>query len=206
MQLYYRIHWHLLRSFLRSYFRLSIQGCEHIPSTGPALLAANHCSYLDPVVIAPSIPRQIKFLAKEELFSVPVLSWWIRWIGAYPIDRGRGDMQAIRTVFRLMKAGEALLIFPEGTRSHDGTLQPLEQGIAWFSLKTGAPVVPVYLSGTNEAMSRKVWIPRPRKVRIRFGPMIDPNVNPEEKVHEDRVHRFTAEIESALRRLETPQE
>lgn len=201
MQFYYRVHWHLLRLLVRSYFRLSIQGCEHIPSTGPVLLASNHASYLDPPLIALAIPRQINFLAKEELFSVPVMNWWIRWMGALPIDRSKGDMHAIRLVLNAMKSGKALLVFPEGTRCYDGTLQPLEPGLAWFSMKSGAPVVPLYISGTFEAMPRGVWIPRPRKVAVRVGPGLYPNANPGEKVDEERIRQFTNEIAWALRNL-----
>lgn len=201
MQCHYRVQWCLLQPLVRSYFRLTAQGLEHIPPTGPVLLAANHCSFLDPPLIALAIPRQITFLAKEELFSVPILSWWIRWMGTYPVSRGEGDLKAIRTVMRLMENRKALLIFPEGTRSLDGKLRPLENGLAWMALKTGAPVVPVSLSGTFEAMPSHARFPRPRRVRMQAGPVLRPEPPQGKKISAEQVRAFTQEIEKSLRAL-----
>ncbi len=201
MQWHYRIHWYVLRPLVRSYFRLTAQGLEHIPPTGPVLLAANHCSFLDPPLIALAIPRQITFLAKEELFSVPILSWWIRWMGTYPVSRGEGDLKAIRTVMRLMENHKALLIFPEGTRSLDGNLQPLENGLAWLALKTGAPVVPVYVEGTHQALSPQARFPRPCRVRMRVGPPLPPEPLGGRQATPAQVRALTGEIEKSLRAL-----
>lgn len=174
MQFHYKVQWHLLRPIVRSYFRLSAQGCEHIPPSGPLLLAANHCSYLDPPLIALGLPRQITFLAKAELFSVPIFSQLIRWNGAFPVARGQGDMKALRQALRLLQEEKALLVFPEGTRSPDGRLQPLESGVSWLAIKSGAPVVPLYIGGTYEAFSREAKWPRPSKVHITVGPLLHP--------------------------------
>ncbi len=174
MELYYRLQWFLLRTFSRSYFRFSIRGCEHIPSTGPIILAANHCSYLDPPLIGLGIRRQIVYLAKKELFTVPVLNWWIRSLGAYPVARKKGDVKAVKTLIRLLRQGKAILIFPEGTRSFDGEIQDFESGLAWLSIKTSVSVVPVYLDGTYRSLPRGGWFPWPFKIWMNIGQPINP--------------------------------
>ncbi len=122
-------------------------------------------------------------------------------MGTYPVSRGEGDLRAIRTVIRLMENHKALLIFPEGTRSLDGKLHPLENGLAWMALKTGAPVVPVYLSGTFEAMPSHARFPRPRRVRMRVGPVLRPEAVEGKKIGAERVRAFTEAIEKSLRAL-----
>ena len=159
MQLHYRIHWYLLKPLIQSYFRLQTWGCENIPQTGPVLLAANHSSYLDPPLIALAIPRQITFLAKEELFRIPLFGRYIRWVGTHPVSRGQGDVKAMRSALKLLGENKALLVFPEGTRSFDGELQPLENGVSWLSLKTGAPLIPVYVAGQIRRCREKRFSP-----------------------------------------------
>jgi len=122
-------------------------------------------------------------------------------MGTYPVSRGEGDLKAIRTVMRLMENRKALLIFPEGTRSLDGKLRPLENGLAWMALKTGAPVVPVSLSGTFEAMPSHAHFPRPRRVRMQVGPVLRPEPPQGKKISAEQVRAFTQEIEKSLRAL-----
>jgi 1-acyl-sn-glycerol-3-phosphate acyltransferase len=199
MHFVYRLCWIILQPLVRSYFRLTVSGCENIPRSGAVFVASNHCSHLDPPLIALGLPRQMTFLAKEELFSVPVLGVLIRFFGAHPVTRGKGDVGAIRTILRLMKEEKALLIFPEGTRSPDGQLQPLENGLAWMAMKSLAPVVPVHISGTYTAFPRKAWFPRPCKVSIHIGEPIYPG-RQEKKVDNTQTIRYvTSVIEEAMR-------
>lgn len=172
MQLHYRINWYLLRLLFKSYFRFTISGEEHIPPTGPLLIAANHCSHLDPPMIALALHRQVRIMAKKELFSVPVLGWWIRWIGGYPIVRGKSDLAGIRTMLRLLKEENAVLVFPEGTRSMTGKLNSLQEGTAWLATRARVPVVPIQVQGTFDAFPPGDAFPKPKKVSLQVHPAI----------------------------------
>jgi glycerol-3-phosphate dehydrogenase (NAD(P)+) len=157
-----------LQPFFRVWFRLERIGREHIPAEGPVILASNHRSFLDPFVIAVMTRRPIYFVAKKELFAFhPVVSWLLNALGAFPIDRGASDQEAMGTARAILERGEAVLMFPEGTRIRPGSLGRPKRGVGRLALETGAPVVPVAVIGT-EAVRRGIRI-RPHKVRIRAG-------------------------------------
>jgi glycerol-3-phosphate dehydrogenase (NAD(P)+) len=158
----------ILQPFFHVYFRLGRIGREHIPGTGPVILASNHRSFLDPFVIAVMARRPIYFVAKKELFAFhPVVSWLLGALGAFPIDRGASDQQAMATARAILERGEVVLMFPEGTRVRPGALGIARRGVGRLALETGAPVVPVAVIGT-EAVRRGRRI-RPHRVRIRAG-------------------------------------
>lgn len=172
--LFYRFMRAVLYVVARVWFRLEARGLENIPVSGPALLACNHVSHLDPVVTAVGLRRPVHFLAKADLFSVPIIGWAIARLNSHPIARESSDRESLRVCSDLLRAGCLLIVFPEGTRSPDGNLQPGQPGVALLAQLAGCPVVPVYISGTYRAMPRKArWI-RPCKVRIQFGPAFDP--------------------------------
>ncbi|MBI1389067.1 MAG: 1-acylglycerol-3-phosphate O-acyltransferase [bacterium] len=206
MDVYYRVQWCVYRWFCKIYFRLEEHGVEHVPDEGPVLLASNHASHLDPLIVALSIRRQLSTLAKKELFKIPVLNWWIRSVGTYPVDRGGGDAKAMKVAINLLKQGKTLLIFPEGTRSADGNLQSFYEGLAWLSLKTGAPIVPFIIEGSYRAMPRKRYWPMPAKIRTEAGEIITPNemersVSTSEGVRllTDRVYEVMCGMQARLR-------
>jgi glycerol-3-phosphate dehydrogenase (NAD(P)+) len=158
----------ILQPFFHLYFRLSRIGREHIPQTGPVILASNHRSFIDPFVIGTCARRPIYYVAKRELFQIhPVVSWLLSALGAFPVNRGAGDADMIATAKALLERGEAVVMFPEGTRTRPGALGRPKRGIGRLALETGAPVVPVAVIGT-EAIRRGWWL-RPHKVRIRIG-------------------------------------
>jgi len=158
----------LLQPLFRVYFRLERIGREHIPAQGPVILASNHRSFLDPFVIAVMTRRPIYFVAKKELFGFhPVVSWLLSALGAFPIDRGASDQESMATARAILERGEAVLMFPEGTRIRPGALGRPKRGVGRLALETGAPVVPVAVIGT-EAVRRGLRIRR-HKVRIRAG-------------------------------------
>src|SRR3954452_8491760 len=158
----------VLQPFFHMWFRLERIGREHIPATGPVILASNHRSFLDPFVIAVMARRPIYFVAKKELFLFhPVVSWLLNALGAFPIDRGASDQGAMATARAILERGEVVLMFPEGTRVRPGSLGRPKRGVGRLALETGAPVVPVAIIG-SEAV-RKGWRIRPHKVRIRAG-------------------------------------
>src|SRR5215210_4810167 len=164
----------VLQPFFHLYFRLSRIGREHVPD-GPVIIAANHRSFLDPFVIATIARRPMYYVAKEELFRYRALAWLLNSLGAFPVRRGAGDQDMIDTAKAILARGDAVLIFPEGTRIRPGSLGRPRRGVGRLALETGAPVVPVAVIGT-EAI-RKGWRIRPHKVRIRVGrPLTFPRV------------------------------
>src|SRR5436305_10961181 len=165
----------VLQPFFLVYFRLSRLGREHVPESGPVIFAANHRSFLDPFVIATIARRPMYYVAKEELFRRPLTAWFLNALGAFPVRRGQGDGDMIETARAILDRGDAVLIFPEGTRIRPGALGRPKRGVGRLALETGAPVVPVAVIGT-EAI-RKGWRIRPHKVRIRVGaPLTFPQV------------------------------
>jgi len=163
------VYW-LIRAFLQPalhlYFRLRRTGRGHIPN-GPVILAANHRSFLDPFVIGCCVRRPIYFVAKRELFRNRFVGWLLNCLGAFPICRGEFDEEAMATALALLERGEVVVIFPEGKRHRTGPLKPPKRGVGRLALESGAPVVPVAITGTSRA--RSGWLISPVKVSIRCG-------------------------------------
>jgi glycerol-3-phosphate dehydrogenase (NAD(P)+) len=165
----------LLQPFFHLYFRLSRIGREHVPQDGPMIIAANHRSFLDPFVIGTLVRRPVYFVAKTELFHKPLVAWFLNSLGAFPIDRGNADGDAMAAAREILQRGDVVVIFPEGTRIRPGALGIPKRGVGRLALETGAPVVPVAVIGTETV--RKGWRIRPHKVRIRCGsPLTFPKV------------------------------
>jgi 1-acyl-sn-glycerol-3-phosphate acyltransferase len=155
---------------MRLLFRVEARGTEHVPAEGAVLIVGNHSSFLDPPLVGGMAPRPLTFLAKAELFGVPILGPLIRRLGAHPVRREGADAAALRTAQRVLEEGKALLVFPEGTRGDEGVLRPAKPGAALLAMHTGVPVVPVYVHGSGRAWPRGRRLPRPAKVMVTFGP------------------------------------
>ena len=143
--------------FFRVLFRLKgwqIQGLENLPPNGPVILAINHVSFWDPVMVGCSLNRQVCYMAKEELFAIPLLGWAIRELGTFPVNRTHSDTGAIRQALAILKEERVLGLFPEGTRSKTGELQKGLPGIVLLMDKTKAPVVPIKVHGTKHLLTR----------------------------------------------------
>ena len=166
-----RIVYWLVRAFLQPffhvYFRMVRIGREHIPPSGPVIIAANHRSFLDPFVIGTMARRPMYYVAKQELFQKRWQGWFLNALGAFPVARGESDERTIETAKTILGRGDIVLIFPEGTRTRPGSLGRAKRGVGRLALETGAPVVPVAVIGT-EAI-RRGWRIRPHRVRIRAG-------------------------------------
>jgi 1-acyl-sn-glycerol-3-phosphate acyltransferase len=158
---------------MRLLFGLRRRGAEHVPAEGPVLLVANHASVLDPPLVGGAAPRQLSFLAKAELFEVPLFGGFIRRLGARPLRREGPDAGALRTALRVLRDGGALLVFPEGTRGEEGVLGPAKPGAGMLAVLGQAPVVPVYISGSGRAWPRGRKFPRPASVTVTFGPPLE---------------------------------
>ncbi|HXM01251.1 MAG TPA: lysophospholipid acyltransferase family protein [Chthoniobacterales bacterium] len=144
-------------------FRLKIYGRENLIEDGPAIYASNHASYLDPPLVGVACRKEVFYLARKTLFEKPVLGPLLPRINCIPVDRDRGDVGAVRTLLRLLKEGKRVVVFPEGTRSKDGNLQPARAGLGLIIAKSLAPVVPVRVFGSYAAL--------PRSGRIHFVPI-----------------------------------
>jgi cytidylate kinase len=153
----------------RTMFRLESRGRENVPATGAVLLAANHSSVLDPPLIGSATDRQLSFLAKAELFDLPLFGGLIRRVNARPIRREGADPSALRTAMRVLEDGGALLIFPEGTRGDEGIIRSAKAGAGMLAVLSGAAVVPVFIKGSGRAWPRGRKLPRPAKVTVTFG-------------------------------------
>jgi len=208
--LYFLVKW-FCRLVFAVYNRLRVERRDRIPSGKPLLLACNHCSYLDPVVVGAVFPYRLSYVAWDDLFRRPVLKWLIPPLGAIPVSLGaipvsQEDHQSAAALLKfllgLLAKGERVLIFPEGKRSPDGQLQPLEGGVALLALKTGIPVLPLFVTGTFEAMAPTMRIPRPRKIRLRYGELLDPTTLPSDIPERERRAQFLALLEQRFRSLE----
>ena len=165
----------ILQPVFHVYFRMRRLGREYVPRSGPVIFAANHRSFLDPFVIGCLTRRPVYYVAKKELFSHPVVGWLLNRLGAFPIDRGAGDQQAMETARRILERGDCVVIFPEGTRKRPGPLGAPRRGVGRLALQTGAPVVPVAVLGTETV--RRGWRIRPHRVTLRCGrPLMFPRV------------------------------
>ena len=164
------------RIFSSAMTRVRIEGAlDAVPREGPMIVAANHASNLDPVVIGswliPRFGRRFQWLGKKELFDWPVIGWIARNGGVHPVDRSTADVDAYRMAKRILDEGHALFVFPEGTRSRDGVLQHARDGVAVLALRTGAPIVPVGIAGSSDVWPRDQKLPRPGgHVTVRVGP------------------------------------
>lgn len=150
----YRLVWLIFRFLFRVVFRRRIFGAENIPASGPLIVASNHISSLDPPVVGTGFWRPGVYMAKEELFRNPLVGAFIRSIRAFPVKRGAPDRASLKYALDALARGEALVIFPEGTRSETGELQPPEVGVGMIAYRSGAPVVPAWVHGTDRALPK----------------------------------------------------
>ncbi len=172
----------------RLLFRLEGRGTANVPKTGPVLVVTNHSSLLDPPAVGAVVPRQLYFLAKAELFGIPLFGRLIRALHARPVRRGAADPSALRIALRVLEGGGALLVFPEATRQPEGRLAEGRPGAGMLALLSGAPVVPAYVSGTGRAWPKGRMFPRPAKVRVHFGKPMHFDWRPER----DRKEQYAA--------------
>jgi 1-acyl-sn-glycerol-3-phosphate acyltransferase len=166
---FYRLACALVRGLALLWFRWRVYGAGNVPRVGPVILASNHVSVADPALIGSALPRAINFLGRENLFEVPVFSWVIRHLNAFPVDRDGGGGAGLKAILDRLQAGGGIILFPEGTRSPDGKLQPGKPGIGLAVIKSAAPVVPTRIFGGFEAWGRHRKWPRPRRIDIKFG-------------------------------------
>jgi glycerol-3-phosphate dehydrogenase (NAD(P)+) len=157
----------ILQPAILLWFRVSRAGREHIPRHGGVILAANHRSFLDPFIVGICLRRPVYFVAKRELFDNRLIGWFLNCLGAFPVRRGESDEEAVATAMAVLARGDAVVIFPEGTRIREGGLGKPKRGVGRMALEAGVPIVPIAVHGTERA--RRGWVVRPVKVRVRAG-------------------------------------
>jgi 1-acyl-sn-glycerol-3-phosphate acyltransferase len=197
----YRLVWWFCQLAFGLVFRRRVLGREHIPARGPVIIASNHISNLDPPVVGTGFWRHAHYMAKEELFRNPLFAWFIRQLHAFPVKRGTADRSSLKYALDVLERGEALVIFPEGTRSDTGELQPLEMGVGMIAYRSGAPVVPAWISGTNRALPKSGGLHLARFLVVYGEPLrfeVPEGVKPGREEYEAAANRIHAAI-AALR-------
>jgi 1-acyl-sn-glycerol-3-phosphate acyltransferase len=171
MVLYWTV-WIVVRTLARLLFRLQISGQSHIPRSGGVLIAANHASYLDIPILGCALPRRASFIGRLDLFA-GIVGSVLRYLGWIPIRRGQVDRKAFDEAVRRLKAGQVVVIYPEGSRTEDGQLQPGKPGIGMMAAAAGCAVLPALLEGTYDALPPGAYWIRFRPIRVAFGEPMD---------------------------------
>jgi 1-acyl-sn-glycerol-3-phosphate acyltransferase len=169
----YKVGWLCFRGLFAVWFRWRRLNPERVPAAGPVILACNHASFIDPPLVGAGVNRHISFLARESLFHVPVLAAILRSWKVVPVDRDGGTGRGLKAILDRLAAGGAIILFPEGTRTPDGQLQPARSGIGLAVIKSTAPVVPVRVFGTFAAYGKHLSWPRPRPLTVKYGEPMD---------------------------------
>jgi 1-acyl-sn-glycerol-3-phosphate acyltransferase len=160
----------MFRIMFKLFYRYCIEGSQNIPNTGGAVIAPNHISFFDPPLTGAAMKRPLYFMAKKDLFDIPVFGWTIKQTNAFPVNRGVQDMSAVRHAFSLLEKGHLLLMFPEGTRSKDGELGKARAGAGMVACNAQVPLIPVKIENTNMMLKFK-------QIKIKYGKPIYPPKN-----------------------------
>jgi 1-acyl-sn-glycerol-3-phosphate acyltransferase len=165
----YFIGWCFFRLMYATYFHWRVFNAERVPLTGGVILAANHASFLDPPLVGSGLRRQINYLARASLFRYPGVGWLLRNWNSGPVERDGGGAAGLKAILDRLLAGGAIILFPEGTRTKDGKLQPARSGIGLTVIKSEAVVIPVRTFGTFECYSRKWKFHTPKRLSVKYG-------------------------------------
>ncbi len=196
MRVHYRLSWLFLNLIERLLFGFRVYGAENVPLVGGVIIASNHVSYCDPPVVGSAVPREVFFLAKEELFRNRAFAWLIKNYNAIPLRRWSGDIGAVRKAVALLNEGKAIIMFPEGTRSLSGRLLKPKPGIGLIASLASVPVVPTYVSGTNRLGHALV---RLRPLEVRFAKPVLPQSFKDQGLQDKALYR--AITEEVMRRI-----
>lgn len=173
LMLYYAFKWSIVSPVLYGYLRGRVYGAENVPNSGPLIVASNHASDFDPPILSCSLRRPVAFMAKEELFKIPLLKQGIELYGAYPVKRGSADRSAIRAAINCLSQGWAVGLFLQGTRTTDARITDPKLGAALIAAKANVPILPVSLWGTEAIFVKGSPVPHSVPVTVRIGKIID---------------------------------
>jgi 1-acyl-sn-glycerol-3-phosphate acyltransferase len=187
-------------------FRGEISGLENLPAQGGYIVAANHTSLLDPPIVGLYLPQQVRFFARQTLWKPGLAAWWLDSVGCIPVDReGGGDVGAIKGVLQALKDQRVVILFPEGTRSPDGRLQPPKPGVGFIACRSQAPVVPARIFGSAEAFGRDGRLRLGSSVTVTYGPPLLPSDYDDPKAGHDRYPCAAEKIMAAIASLRVPE-
>lgn len=202
----YEVSKFIVRLALRMFCGFRVDGGDREPPSGPLLIVSNHVSDLDPLVVGVAVRRRVHYMAKVELFRPPLLRWWIRACGGFPVRRGEVDRHAFRTARAILEQGGALVMFPEGTRGSSlDDLRPPEPGAALLALRTGAVILPVAVIGTDRVLPRGAHRPARGTIHVRIGDTIRINAaersNGPGRVQRERVESVGRQFMDEIARM-----
>jgi len=194
------------RLVLRVLFRLGggleVRGRENVPPDGPLIVASNHASFLDPMVLGAAFDRPLGYLARKTLFSNPVFSRFIRAHFAFPLDREGDIREALRAFSQRLGEGRAVVMFPEGTRTVTGKLAEIKEGVGMIAVRSVSPVIPVYLWGSYQSWPRNTRWPRPHRLKVLIGTPVRPCADLDRSNRRGEQERIASEVRDQLHRLE----
>lgn len=171
---YHLLKWSIVSPVLHTYFRLNIYGAENVPNSGGVVAVSNHASYFDPPILSNCVGRPVAFMAKEELFEIPLLKQGIKLYGAYPVKRSVGDRAALRAATTALESGWIAAVFLQGTRDRHGKITDPKLGAAWIAAKAQVPLLPVSLWGTEKILIKGSALPKSVPITVRIGEVIPP--------------------------------
>jgi 1-acyl-sn-glycerol-3-phosphate acyltransferase len=201
------IPYRIVRLFIwvvaKLYWRLSFEGLDNVPPEGPFVLAPVHRSFIDFGLVSGVTRRRMGYMGKESLWNSKLLGSFITMLGAYPVNRGAPDREALRRTLDLLERGEPLVLFPEGTRRRGPVIEHLHEGAAFVAARAGVPLVPVGIGGSERALPKGRSVPRPVKIHIIVGPPIAPPPMAEGARHPSRraVKELTVHLQETLQDL-----
>ena len=191
-----------IRRVMNPYFRVEVHGHpDSLKVDGPLLIAPVHRSNLDSMLVAGASTRRCRALAKHTMFKNKAFAWLIASLGAFPVERGTADREALRAARMLLDNGEAMIVFPEGTRQEGQQVGEIFDGVAYLAAKTGARVVPIGIAGTGEAMGKGTKVPKRVNVVMQVGQVMEPPTATGKRVTVGDRARFTSELSSTLQDL-----
>jgi 1-acyl-sn-glycerol-3-phosphate acyltransferase len=189
----------LVYGLARGYLRLEVWGREHLPASGPYVVAPVHRSNLDFALVATIRPQRMRYMGKATIWKYPTLGRFFNMLGAFPVHRGNADRESLRTCMRIIENGEPLVMFPEGTRREGPVVEDLFDGPAFVAARTGVPLVPVGIGGSADAMPRGAKFVRPHKVVLVIGePIVPPPGDGTGRVPRRVVRELTERLQVAL--------
>lgn len=199
---FYRVGWLIVVPFFRLYTRLTISGKEHVPKHGAFVLCPTHRSYLDTPFAGTVRWKRMRFMGKHTMWKNRQFGWIISALGAFPVQRGTADREALKRAIEVLRMGEPLVLFPEGERKEGPVVQPLFDGAVYIAIKAGVPIVPVGIGGSERVMPKHARFIHPRKVHLEIGPPIPPPDAPEHgRLPRTVYHEYTERLHGELQRL-----
>jgi 1-acyl-sn-glycerol-3-phosphate acyltransferase len=205
MNAFYWLSHNVVRVIYDGFFRGNVEGEENLPQRGPFLLAANHQSHLDPPFVGAPVPHEIAFFARKTLWKPGIAAQWLNAIDAIPVDRdGGSDVKAMKRVFGAFKEGRVVILFPEGTRSPDGKLQPPKPGIGMLACRAAVPVVPARIFGSFEAFGRGGRLRLGTPVSIVYGKPMMPAEYDDPSLGKARYELAAERIMARIAAIEQP--